>query len=475
LLHQKQRQTNQKKMKKVYLVILVLSFIAINAKAQSVEDSLREQISEMKDRINGIDERLMTSESDLSKLTKIKFSGYIQAQFDRFENRAVQPNNYFSLRRVRLKATYEAADGIKFVVQPDFSPSGVTLKDAYVVLNDHFIKSGFFYKTFSLTMGKFNRLNYEVEYSSSQRELPERSTIIRAIYPGERAIGFKLEANPESIPLKLQLALFNGNDGGFNQFSDTTGKTSGNVIENKDFDNFKDIMARATYSFKLGSFGGLDFGTHAYFGSLKSSTNATLRGDYTTIDSSKIGDAVQRNWFGAEFQLFADVLGGMSLKGEYITGKNAMLGGNKFANGSLLPNFQNNFAGYYVYFIKNIGKKNQFAFRYDYYDPNTDITGADIKVIKYNGDATKKIGKLTSSKADLAYTTFTFAWHYYFDDNIRVSLAYAIVQNEKVALKTDGTGNLTETYTNPDGSVGTNDYSKIFNQNQLTLRLQAKF
>ena len=95
-------------MKKVYLIILVLSCFAINAKAQSVEDTLREQITEMKDRINGIDERLMTSESDLSKLTKIKFSGYIQAQFDRFENRAVQPNNYFSLRRVRLKATYEA-------------------------------------------------------------------------------------------------------------------------------------------------------------------------------------------------------------------------------------------------------------------------------------------------------------------------------------------------------------------------------
>jgi hypothetical protein len=114
-------------MKKFYLVILVLSFITINVKAQSVEDSLRDQITEMKDRINGIDERLMTSENDLSKLTKIKLSGYIQTQFDNFENKAVQPNNYFSLRRVRLKATYEAADGIKFVVQPDFSPSGFSL------------------------------------------------------------------------------------------------------------------------------------------------------------------------------------------------------------------------------------------------------------------------------------------------------------------------------------------------------------
>ncbi len=462
-------------MKKFIFLIAMLGCIQMNAKAQSVEDSLKEQISEMKDRINGMDERLMTSESDVSKLTKIKFSGYIQAQFDNFENKAIQPNNYFSLRRTRLKAAYEATDGIKFVLQSEMGPAGFALKDAYVVLNDHWIKSGFFAKAFSLTAGKFNRLNYEVEYSSSQREVPERSGVIRAIYPDERAIGLKLEINPESLPLKLQLALLNGNDGGFNQFSDTTGKSAKTIIENKDYDNFKDLMARATYSFKLGSFGGLDIGAHAYYGSLKSNTNATLRSDYATIDSSKTGDAVKRNWIGAEFQFFADVLGGLSIKGEYITGKNAILGGSKFANGNLLPNFQNNFAGYYVYFIKNIGKKNQFAFRYDYYDPNTDIKGADIKVLNYTGANSMKIGKLNSSKADLAYTTFTFAWHFYFDNNIRITMAYAIVQNEKVGTNAAGVGNLTESYTNPDGTPGVNDYSSIFKQNQLTLRLQAKF
>jgi hypothetical protein len=447
----------------------------MNTKAQSVEDSIKEQISEMKDRVNGIDERLMTSESDLSKLTKIKFSGYIQSEFNKYENRATLPSNNFSLRRVRLKATYEAADGVKFVVQPDFSPGSFSLKDAYVVLNDHFIHQGIFKNAISLTAGKFNRLNYEVEYSSSQREVPERSLVIRSIYPGERAIGFKLEVNPQGIPLKVQLGMFNGNDGGFNQLSDTTGKFAANTIENKDYDNFKDIMARATYSFKLGNIGGLDIGAHAYFGSLKSNTNATLHSDFTTIDSSKVGDAVKRNWFGAEFQFFADVLGGMSLKGEYITGKNAMLGGSKFANGNLLPNFQNNFAGYYVYLIKNIGKKNQFAFRYDYYDPNTDIKGSDVTISKYAGSNSRKIGSFKSSKADLAYTTFTLAWHYYFDDNIRITLAYAIVQNEKVGTNSAGAPNYKETYTNPDGSVGTNDYSKVFNQNQLTIRLQAKF
>jgi hypothetical protein len=462
-------------MKMKYLFLLVLSGILISAKSQNAEDSTKQHIVEINDRLSGLDERLLTSESSLSKLTKIKFSGYIQAQFDNFENKAISPSNYFSLRRTRLKATYEATDGIKFVLQSEMGPAGFSLKDAYVVLNDHWIKSGFFANAFSLTAGKFNRLNYEVEYSSSQREVPERSNVIKTLYPNERAIGLKFEINPESVPLKLQFALLNGNDGGYSQFSDTTGKTSSIVVENKDVDNFKDFMARASYSIKLGNFGGLDIGAHTYFGSLKSNTNATLGSEYTSIDSSKIGKPINKQWYGGEFQFFADVLGGLSIKGEYITGKNAILGGSKFANGNLLPNFQNNFEGYYVYFIKNVGNKNQFAFRYDFYDPNTEVKGTDIKVLKYDGSNTNKIGSLKSGKFDLAYTTYTFAWHYYFDDNIRVSLAYAIVQNEKVGKTAAGVGNLTESYTNVDGTAGVNDYATIFKQNQLTIRLQAKF
>ena len=52
---------------------------------------------------------------------------------------------------------------------PTFHRETLALKDAYLVLNDRWTKA------FSLTAGKFNRPNYEVEYSSSQRELPERS------------------------------------------------------------------------------------------------------------------------------------------------------------------------------------------------------------------------------------------------------------------------------------------------------------
>ena len=452
------------------ILFLLLLMVAFNLKAQ--EPTLTEKISTVDDKVNGLLERVATDEADLSKLTKIKVSGYIQAQYQNFESPALlsTSQNYFSLRRVRVKFTYEAADGVKFVLQPDFSPGALALKDAYVVLNDHWSKS------FSLWAGKFNRPNYEVEYSSSQRELPERSAVIRAIYPGERAIGAKLEFNPINVPIHMQLAVFNGADGL------TINNSAGvnlNSNENKDVDNYKDVMARVTYNLSLGSFGGLDFGAHAYFGTLKSNALKTLSSDYTTVKNIKFGDPLTRNWVGGEFQLFADVLGGLSLKGEYIAGKNANVGFSPVAasgTAAAIPgvaNFQNKFAGYYLYLIKNLGKKNQLAFRYDYYDPNTDITGKDVKVKGFTSSDPTTLSSKMSGKGDLATSTYGFALHHYFDDNLRITFAYEIVQNEKVG----SLGLLTEDYTQADGQKVAKglDYGKVINQNVFTLRIQAKF
>ena len=123
------------------LLFLLVSIIALNLSAQ--EQSQAEKISELNDKVNGLLERAATSESDLAKLTKIKVSGYIQAQYQNFESPTLlsKSQNYFSLRRVRVKFTYEALDGVKFVLQPDFAPGNLSLKDAYVVVNDHWSKT----------------------------------------------------------------------------------------------------------------------------------------------------------------------------------------------------------------------------------------------------------------------------------------------------------------------------------------------
>jgi len=495
--------------------------IGVPSFSQSVTDTLKEKVDELKDRLNGMDERVLTNESDLSKLNKIKISGYIQAQYDYFENRLSYPSNSFQVRRTRVKFQYEPADGIKFVVQPELGPGGFELKDAYAVANAPWLKN------IELWMGKFNRPNYEVEYSSSSREVPERSRIIKALYPGERAIGAKLEYSPKLIPLKVQVALLNGNDGlTFKDASGNNMNTAQNVT-NKDYDNFKDLMGRITYSLNLGAGIGLDFGVNGYFGQLKATSTTTIKGDYTLDKSDvKVGDALKRNWLGAEFQLYADVLGGMSIKGEYMFGQNALPGYitststttsstslNATADtltisnittkdNSQKPNQINKFSGGYIYLVKNIGKKNQFALRYDFYDPNTQISKNDIGVKKYetalddkkvnlttvysasdaqtikvvSGDITNatKI-KAASGVSDIAYNTLTLAWNYYLNDNIRFTLAYEMPMNEKTNA-VDSKGNyLVYDKGTVNGVTKYNYYNDVFSQNTFTLRVQAKF
>lgn len=430
-------------MKKTLLILGLL--IAANGFAQVNIDSLKESIDDHKMKLSAFDERLMAAESELYKLTKIKLSGYIQAQWDYydFETKPV-PNNTFYLRRARIKFTYEGIDGVKFVLQPDFSTNNLSLKDAYAVINDRWLH------TFSIWAGQFNRPSYEVEYSSSQREVLERSKVIRTLYTGEREVGVKLEANPQKLPLKFQFAAFNGN------FNGKDGKDA------KDNDNWKDMMARLVYSFKLPKAGiGIDLGINGYYGTTKTNASKYVLNSENVLDSVTVGDLLKRKWMGAEMQFYWDLLGGLAIKGEYLFGQNASLGtstttvtqsggtpGTTNSGGTVTttttgqssttktvvtPNKTRQFSGFYVYLIKNIGKKHQFIARFDGYDPNTKLSG-------------------DNAKSELNYYTLDFAWQYYFDENIRITLMYDMPFNEKNS-------------TAPDQ----------IKDNTISIRIQAKF
>ena len=92
----------------------------------------------MKAKPHALDERVLVNETDLGKLNKIKVSGYIQAQWEKFGadlEKVLGTSNTFYIRRARIKFTYEPLDGVKFVLQPDFSTGNLALKDAYAVVN----------------------------------------------------------------------------------------------------------------------------------------------------------------------------------------------------------------------------------------------------------------------------------------------------------------------------------------------------
>ncbi|MCX6326998.1 MAG: porin [Bacteroidia bacterium] len=385
-------------MKKL-LAITIFMMVSVYGYSQKQNpDSLKEVIEKHEGRLNALDERVLVNEADLGKLNKIKVSGYIQAQWESYGKDLEKSNGYnntFYIRRARVKFTYEALDGVKFVLQPDFSTGNLVLKDAYAVVNIPKLKD------FTLWTGQFNRPDYEVEYSSSQREVLERSRVIRTIYPGEREIGVKLEYVGSTIPLKVQLMAMNGN------FT---------AAQAKDVDSKKDLMGRIVYSIKLPDAGiGIDFGANGYFGGNLAKTNPYISNSDGTADSVKVWSYLDKNWVGGEVQIFADVLGGMAIKAEYIAGINStastIAGTSTMAQMKASPNLFNNFSGYYLYFIKNIGPKDQFIARYDYYDPNT----------KLSGDAAGN---------NIYYTTWTVSLQHYLNDNIRISLNYEMPKNE---------------------------------------------
>lgn len=417
-------------MKKITLLFLILSTTFANAQevvndtvAKTVSiDSLRQSVNEHSAKFSDTDERLSTIESDLQKLTRIKISGYIQAQYDMYDfqddkgpvsgsSAAAPVSNSFFIRRARVKFNYETLDGIKFVLQPDFGVDKVSLKDCYVVLNDRW-----FMQTYSLTVGQFNRINYDVEFTSNTREFLERTRMTNVLYPNERDLGAKLEANfslKYNIPLKLQLAAFNGNFG--------EGAIANQV---RDIDSNKDIMARATYSFQFPRKGlGIDVGAHGYFGSTKvlpqPVTNPVTPPSVFSDENNKsftpkVGDTLKKDWLGAEAQIYYDFLGGTSLKAEYITGTISGSTNPAETYSAFAANKVRKFEGYYFSFTKNIGKKLQAAIRYDVFDPNKKLAGIDV-----------------TREADLQYYTWTFAWQYFYDENVKVVLGYTMPLNEK--------------------------------------------
>jgi phosphate-selective porin len=386
-------------MKKL-LAIGIFTVMSLYGYSQKqVIDSLKDVIERHEGKLNALDDRVLVNESDLSKLNKIKVSGYVQAQWETYGADLEKSNGYsntFYIRRARIKFTYEPTDGIKFVLQPDLSTGNLVLKDAYAVVNIPKLKN------WTLWAGQMNRPDYEVEYSSSQREVLERSRYTTTIYPGEREIGAKLEYNGTKIPVLFQLMAMNGN------FTGT---------QAKDVDSRKDVMARLVYSVKLRDAGvGIDFGANHYFGSNLAKTNKYVKNSDGTLDSlNNVWRYLDKHWTGGEIRIYADVLGGMSVKAEYVSGINSVAstvaGTSTRAQLLASPSLYNNFTGYYVYLIKNIGAKNQFVARYDYYDPNN----------KLSGDAAGN---------NIYYKTWTLAWQYYLNDNIRITLNYLMPKNE---------------------------------------------
>jgi hypothetical protein len=461
-------------------ILKMFFFVFIASTAVFCQDSARvatkEDVGEVKEAVDGMNETLQGLQSTIDALKKIKISGYIQAQYQTADTAGSaalsgtpsQVANYtggalpqnvrsrFSVRRGRFKINYDN-DLTQYVLQVDVTQNGLGIKDAYASIREPWMR------TFGLTAGVFDRpFGFEISYSSGNREAPERTRMYQTLFPGERELGAKIEILAENGPLSY----FNLKAGVFNGVLSTANENDRN----------KDFIGRVGFTAPFQEQNlSVEGGLSVYSGKTTSNSKYVYSAAQNTavkkfgIDSSasNLAASFGRAYVGGDLQVYYDlpVIGGLSLRAEYISGQQP---GTDKSNVFYNPGdaaatdtksavdgkketrmYIRKFSGWYLAWIQNLGLKNQFVMRYDRFDPNTDIAAADIGAPGSNFNF-----------GDIKYSTLGIGWIYHWDANVKFTLYYDIVSNDKV---------------NPAATGSLALFRDDVKDNVMTLRMQIKF
>ncbi|MCX6315191.1 MAG: porin [Sphingobacteriales bacterium] len=371
------------------------------------------------------------------KFDNIKIGGYLQPQFQAEQEKgaksfdggdfAANVNNRFMLRRGRIRFDYihfaeNKGPSIQFVFQFDGTERGVFIRDFWGRVFENK------YQVFALTAGMFARpFSYELNLSSSDRESPERGRMSQILMKTERDLGAMVSFEPRRKDhplrhLKIDAGLFNGQGlpatGDFDSHKDFISR-----ISLKPYSLSKDITLSAGASFLDGGF--LQNSKYVF------TSNTNGAGKTFTVDSSStnLGKIAPRKYYGADAQLKIKHRSGYTeIRAEFMTGTQTATANSTETPASLLTAtdgyYTRKFNGAYFYLLHNIfNTHHQLGIKYDWYDPNTRVSGTDI------GKAGTNL-----NVADIKYSTLGFGYIHYITDNLKLVIWYEIVTNEKTAL-----------------------------------------
>jgi hypothetical protein len=412
-------------LKKIIIALLMLVSIE-KANAQFLMDMVDTTKAEGKGMLN-----------IYKKFDHLKLGGYIQPQFQVASGKGAKSfeggdfgarvSNRYILRRSRVRIDYVHADkndklGMQFVFQFDINERGVSVRDVWGRIFENKLK------LFSFATGIFARpFGNEVNLSSSDRESPERGRMSQILMKGERDLGAMVTFDPRIKVkglnhLKIDLGMFNG------QGINATGE----------FDNTKDIIGRISLKpVQLSKQVTLSGSTSILYGGLENNTKykyttadvAGVKKDIIDSSVTNLGETAPRRYYGADAQLkIKNKVGFTELRGEFIGGTQTGTGTSSETPLALLTGFDGfhtrNFNGAYFYLLQNLfSTKHQVVVKYDWYDPNTKVSGDDIG---------KAGSNLTA--ADIKYNTLGFGYINYITPNVKAVFYYAKVMNEKTNL-----------------------------------------
>jgi phosphate-selective porin len=389
------------------------------------------------------------------RLENLHFSGYIQPQFQiasskgapSYNGGAFQPNtnNRFMLRRARIKVDYilpnkeENFPQALFTFQIDATERGVVVRDMFAKV---FEPKG---KKFSLTAGIFARpFGYEINLSSAFRETPERGRASQILMPTERDLGamisYETKKRSGQPQFKWDAGFFNGQG------------LSGPA----DFDSYKDLITRLAMKpwtikkhYTLSA--GLSYLNGGWMQASRYRYQMALQGGNRVfaVDSSlsNVGSRLPRIYYGADAQFaIRHRWGKTEWRAEYWWGRQPGTEETTTNPGTLPlePNYLRRFDAAFFYFLQNIvNEKWELMVKWDWYDPNTDVKGADI------GKAGTNL-----STTDVKYSTLGAGLTHYVNDKLKVLAYYDWVQNEATRL---------------------NGFTADQSDNIFTLRMQFRF
>jgi hypothetical protein len=370
------------------------------------------------------------------KFDQIRIGGYMQPQYQVASAAGARgysggdfpphSNNRFMLRRGRIRFDYAHFNpndkaSVQFVFQFDGTERGVFIRDFWGRIFENK------WELFAFTTGMFARpFGYEVNLSSSDRESPERGRMSQILMRTERDVGAMVSFEPRARKdflrfIKLDAGFFNGQ--GLTALSD--------------FDSFKDFITRAGIKpFPVANNIWISSGVSYFNGGFRQNNQYQYKTfnnggiPIFILDSSmsKIGTKAPRKYSGADAQVkIKGKWGFTELRAEYWQGtQTASFLASETPTLLLLTNepyYIRQFNGAFFCFLQNIiNEHHQLGVKLDWYDPNTDVKGLEIKEDNNFGPA------------DIRYQTLGFGYIYYINENLKLTLWFDDVKNEKTNL-----------------------------------------
>jgi hypothetical protein len=277
---------------------------------------------------------LQTAISNITRIDKVRFSGYIQARWQGFEEEEERdPDgedgrdplvNTFQVRRVRLNVGFRPAQRIAGRFSFDGGGGGgLSTRDAWAA----YYFTGNPATGYAVQFGQMNPpFGFEIIQSTGVRESPERSRVVQFFFPDERDRGIKI-SSPTGKKVFYEVGVFNG------MAAPRTGRN------NDDRDRDKNLVGRVRTTLFDGK---LDVGVSGEIGT----------------HARNFGEDNAKNALGVDFQAFP--FPRTVIRGEAIWGR---------ANGS-------DAWGWYVLAAHNVTEQHQAVIKYDWFATDEIVPGA---------------------------------------------------------------------------------------------------